>query len=95
MHQVNKVDSSDLVLEAVCALANHSEWYIRLTRKLQEHTEPQREKVGGKIKCYAVSMPSSQRPPGINGLADALHCHRTSTVANHEASQEEGLDRTC
>lgn len=95
MHQVNKVDSSDLVLEAVHALANHSEWHIILTRKLQGHTEPQRQKVGGKIKCYAVSMPSNQRPPGINGLADVVRCNRTSTVANHEASQEEGLDRTC
>ena len=48
MHQVNKVESSDLVLEAACALANHPEWYIMSTRKLQGHTEPQREKVGAK-----------------------------------------------
>lgn len=48
MHQVNKVDSSDLVLEAARALANHPEWYIMSTRKLQGHIEPQREKVGAK-----------------------------------------------
>lgn len=48
MHQVNKVDSSDLVLEAARALANHPEWYIMSTRKPQGHIEPQREKVGAK-----------------------------------------------
>lgn len=70
MHQVNKADSRDLVLEAVRAPACHSEWYIILTRKLQGHTEARRKKVRGKIKCYGVSMLSSQRPAGINGLTD-------------------------
>ena len=60
------------MLEAVRALAYHSEGYIILTRKLQGHTEAQRKKVRGKIKCYGVSMPSNQRLPGINGLADVV-----------------------
>lgn len=58
------------MLEAVHAPARHSEWYIISTRKLQGHTEAWRKKVRGKIKCYGVSMLSSQRPAGINGLTD-------------------------